>query len=612
MMVIKSRRGTRSWRGHRWQCTCVCWLEQSDGDLNKLVCLLMWRELPEEVLATHVLPHLSVNDVVHGAGVVCRSWHSAATQDRLLWRSLYYRDFFFNVGDGERGCADDGDRVLLQTAPFPASRDASSAAAAAAEIDWRVFYIRGFIISYGEDVVQLENMALHHPGLCHRPRAGHACIFLPPSPTTAEPRIAVFGGYTTNYCRTFDIDVVSVAKARSRSADAELEGGGSGGGGGGGGGSGGVLGAITRCVPTPSNRRIPLQSVLPGWLQTVAHVGGKVYVFGGSSYEGDASESSELWRLDPADLRPANLRMGAGREVKGLLWPCAQVVSSSNHPAGGGVPAAAPDGPGGGGSIRSGAGDASGAPAPPAAAGPSAGGEDEPAPALASAAAAAAEAPSPSPSPSGRYGHSSTAAHNDAGFYVFGGQCNGEHLNDLWWFDAATERWEEITPAPVGPHSSPPPSPRHCHGACLVRIGGGRGVDGSSGGGDDHVLVFGGWSKVPTTPEGAPGGTSFSMRDAFHNDLHAYNTRTRVWTTVIAGGRVPEPRCQSAFFAIVAGAPRAGAGAAASGSSRTDTAGGIDEGGNTYVVLFGGAAHRKGTQFGSNAYVLRNMCHTRP
>ena len=72
-------------------------------------------------------------------------------------------------------------------------------------------------------------------------------------------------------------------------------------------------------------------------------------------------------------------------------------------------------------------------------------------------------------------------------------------------------------------------------------------------GGDELVLVFGGWSKVTTTLGTTRGGTAFSVRDVFHNDLHAFNTRTRAWRTVLAGGDLPAPRCQAALFPVPAG-----------------------------------------------------------
>ena len=37
------------------------------------------------------------------------------------------------------------------------------------------------------------------------------------------------------------------------------------------------------------------------------------------------------------------------------------------------------------------------------------------------------------PGPSGRYGHA--ACMNDTRFYVFGGQVEGEFMNDLWSYD---------------------------------------------------------------------------------------------------------------------------------------------------------------------------------
>jgi len=65
------------------------------------------------------------------------------------------------------------------------------------------------------------------------------------------------------------------------------------------------------------------------------------------------------------------------------------------------------------------------------------------------------------PSPTGRYGHAVTMIGSK--FYVFGGQVDGEFLNDLWSFDLGSLRtkatWELVEPAT----GSPRPSQRTGH-----------------------------------------------------------------------------------------------------------------------------------------------------
>lgn len=110
-------------------------------------------------------------------------------------------------------------------------------------------------------------------------------------------------------------------------------------------------------------------------------------------------------------------------------------------------------------------------------------------------------------SPAGRYGHAVTMVGSK--FFVFGGQVDGEFLNDLWSFDLNTLRsqtqWELCQPA-----GSEKPAPRTGH--ICVTYG-------------DRIIVF--------------GGTDGQYH---YNDTWAYDVNSRRWTELQCIGFIPSPR----------------------------------------------------------------------
>ncbi|KAJ7630754.1 hypothetical protein FB45DRAFT_833493 [Roridomyces roridus] len=112
------------------------------------------------------------------------------------------------------------------------------------------------------------------------------------------------------------------------------------------------------------------------------------------------------------------------------------------------------------------------------------------------------------PSPAARYGHAVTMAAGSK-FVVFGGQVDGEFLNDLWFFDLNSLRsraqWElcEVT-------SSERPAQRTGH-VCLTH--------------ENRIIVF--------------GGTDGQYH---YNDTWAFDLTTRKWTELQCIGFIPSPR----------------------------------------------------------------------
>ncbi|KAI6047790.1 hypothetical protein EDC04DRAFT_22546 [Pisolithus marmoratus] len=110
-------------------------------------------------------------------------------------------------------------------------------------------------------------------------------------------------------------------------------------------------------------------------------------------------------------------------------------------------------------------------------------------------------------SPAGRYGHAVTMVGTK--FFVFGGQVDGEFLNDLWSFDLNTLRsqtqWELCQPA-----GSEKPAPRTGH-VCVTY--------------GDRIIVF--------------GGTDGQYH---YNDTWAYDITSRRWSELQCIGFIPSPR----------------------------------------------------------------------
>ncbi|KAL0580808.1 hypothetical protein V5O48_001184 [Marasmius crinis-equi] len=115
---------------------------------------------------------------------------------------------------------------------------------------------------------------------------------------------------------------------------------------------------------------------------------------------------------------------------------------------------------------------------------------------------------SQSPAPVGRYGHAVTMA-GGSKFVVFGGQVDGEFLNDLWSFDLNSLRgkpsWEPIEP-------TTPERPAKRTGHVCVTFG-------------DRLIVFGGTDG------------QYHYKDTWSFDLN-----TRRWTELKCIGYIPEAR----------------------------------------------------------------------
>ncbi|KAF5375186.1 hypothetical protein D9758_000458 [Tetrapyrgos nigripes] len=112
------------------------------------------------------------------------------------------------------------------------------------------------------------------------------------------------------------------------------------------------------------------------------------------------------------------------------------------------------------------------------------------------------------PSPVGRYGHAVSMA-NTSQFLVFGGQVDGEFLNDLWSFDLNSLRtkaaWELIEP-------TTPDRPAQRTGHTCITYG-------------DRLIIF--------------GGTDGQYH---YNDTWSFDLNTRQWTELTCIGFIPAPR----------------------------------------------------------------------
>ncbi|KZT75075.1 hypothetical protein DAEQUDRAFT_659712 [Daedalea quercina L-15889] len=112
------------------------------------------------------------------------------------------------------------------------------------------------------------------------------------------------------------------------------------------------------------------------------------------------------------------------------------------------------------------------------------------------------------PSPVGRYGHAVTMVGSK--FYMFGGQVDGEFLNDLWAFDLNSLRtkamWELVEPA----EGSPRPAQRTGH-ICVTF--------------ENKIFLF--------------GGTDCQYH---YNDTWVFDTTTNMWSELTCIGFIPSPR----------------------------------------------------------------------
>ncbi|KIP12569.1 hypothetical protein PHLGIDRAFT_97993 [Phlebiopsis gigantea 11061_1 CR5-6] len=112
------------------------------------------------------------------------------------------------------------------------------------------------------------------------------------------------------------------------------------------------------------------------------------------------------------------------------------------------------------------------------------------------------------PSPVGRYGHAVSMVGSK--FYMFGGQVDGEFLNDLWVFDLNSLRtqaqWDLVEPA----EGSPKPAQRTGH--VCVSYG-------------EKIILF--------------GGTDCQYH---YNDTWVFDTVTRMWSELTCIGFIPSPR----------------------------------------------------------------------
>ncbi|OBZ78636.1 Tip elongation aberrant protein 1 [Grifola frondosa] len=112
------------------------------------------------------------------------------------------------------------------------------------------------------------------------------------------------------------------------------------------------------------------------------------------------------------------------------------------------------------------------------------------------------------PSPVGRYGHAVTMVGSK--FYIFGGQVDGEFLNDLWAFDLNSLRtkatWELVEPV----EGSPRPPKRTSH--ICVTYG-------------EKIYLF--------------GGTDCQYH---YNDTWVFDTTNNTWSELTCIGFIPSPR----------------------------------------------------------------------
>jgi len=114
--------------------------------------------------------------------------------------------------------------------------------------------------------------------------------------------------------------------------------------------------------------------------------------------------------------------------------------------------------------------------------------------------------------PSPRCGHSAIVY--DRKMWIFGGHDNNKHpFNDLFFFDFATSKWEQIQQV----EGEPWPAPRYHHSATVI---------------GSLWYIFGGAGS----------------KTKYYNDVYQFNFSEKKWTLVNVSGEIPESRAGHISF----------------------------------------------------------------